>query len=103
MPGQVQSVGTAEAVAFQLQSRANSQPEVTTWLPSGYQMVYRRYSRLVQRRDAQYDGNIYGRDSDCRYNPLFGCPMHFHGRPMHITKLSKSLHEYLQSKGQRGF
>src|SRR6185437_5261538 len=53
MPGQVQSVGTAEAVAlFQLQSRANSQAEVTTWLPSGYQMVYRRYNRLAKRRDA---------------------------------------------------
>ena len=67
MPGQVQSVGTAEAVAlFQLQSRANSQAEVTTWLPSGYQMVYRRYNRLAKRRDAQYDGIIYGRDPECR-------------------------------------
>ena len=89
MPGQVQSVGTAEAVAlFQLQSRANSQVEVTTWLPSGYQMVYRRYNRLAKRRDAQYDGDIYGRDSDCRYNPLSGCPMHFCGRPMQLTNLS---------------
>ena len=89
MPGQVQSVGTAEAVAlFQLQSRANSQAEVTTWLPSGYQMVYRRYNQLAKRRDAQDDGDIYGRDSDCRYNPLFGCPMHLCGRPMQFTKLS---------------
>ena len=83
MSGQGKSVGTAEAVALlQLQSRTHSQPEMTTWLPSGYQMVYRRYNRLAKRRDAQYDGNIYGRDSDCRYNPLFGCPIHFCGRPM---------------------
>ena len=89
MPGQVQSAGTAGAVALlQLESRANGQPGMTTWLPSGHQMVYRRYNRLAKRCDAQYDGDIYGRDSDWRYNPLFGCPIHFRGREIHNTELS---------------